>query len=98
MPNHFIRSKKTKRVRGTIDHLIYGVVIIGPMTNLPQLFQIWVKKNAGSVSVISWSSFALLSFVWLIYGIVHKEKPLILMNAALVIIQATIAISAFLYK
>ena len=78
--------------------MIYGVVIIGPLMNLPQLFQIWINKNAGSVSVITWFSFALFSFIWLAYGILHKEKPLIIMNSALVIIQFSIVAGALLYK
>jgi len=98
MPNHFLRKKKKNKIKGTVDHLIYGVVIIGPVMNLPQLLQIWIKKNAAGVSTISWASFALFSFIWLLYGIYHKEKPLIIMNSALIVIQGSIVISALLYK
>ena len=81
-----------------MDHLIYGVVIIGPIMNLPQLFQIWLKKNAQGVSAVSWASFALFSFIWLIYGLLHKDKPLIYMNTALIVIQIFIVTGALLYK
>jgi len=98
MPNHFLKKKNKKKIEGTVDHLIYGVVIIGPLMNLPQLFQIWIKKNAAGVSVISWASFALFSVIWMIYGIIHKEKPLIIMNTALIVIQGLIVAGILLYK
>jgi uncharacterized protein with PQ loop repeat len=96
MPNHFLKNKK--RIRGTVDHLVYGVVIIGPMMNLPQLFQIWINKSAKNISIITWASFALFSFIWLLYGLVHKEKPLIIMNLSLILIQGSIVTGALLYK
>jgi len=65
--------------------------------NLPQLFKIWLHKDASGVSFISWMSFSVFSLIWLMYGILHKDKPIILMNLALVVIQALIATGAFLY-
>ncbi|MCX6762259.1 MAG: SemiSWEET family transporter [Candidatus Moranbacteria bacterium] len=98
MPNHFLKKKNKKRIRGTVDHLVYGVVIVGPMMNLPQLFQIRINKSAKNISIITWASFALFSFIWLLYGLVHKEKPLIIMNSALILIQGLIVAGALFYK
>lgn len=42
-------------------------------------------------------SFSIISVIWLGYGIVHRDRPIILMNFALMIIQALIAIGTLLY-
>ncbi len=86
---------KLKRI---FDKIIYGAVIIGPIMNLPQLFKIWFYKNATGVSFVSWISFSIISIIWLVYGILHKEKPIIMMNSALMIVQAFIAVGALIYS
>ena len=85
---------KLKRV---YDKIIYVAVIAGPIINFPQLFKIWIYKNAAGVSFISWIGFSIISLLWLIYGILHKDKPILFMNSALIIIQALIAIGTILY-
>lgn len=65
--------------------------------NLPQLFKIWLQKDATGVSFISWASFSIFSLAWLVYGILHREKPIIFMNLLLMVIQALIATGVILY-
>lgn len=86
-----------EKFRNFYDKLIYFVAFATPITNLPQLFEVWYSKSAQGVSFISWTMFAVISVTWLIYGIIHKEKPIIFMNALLIIVQSLIAIGAFVY-
>ncbi|MFH1801268.1 MAG: SemiSWEET family transporter [archaeon] len=86
---------KLKRI---FDKIIYIAVILGPIMNLPQLYKIWHYKEAAGVSFISWASFSVGSATWLLYGLLHKDKPILIMNSFLIIIQVLIAIGAFLYK
>lgn len=90
----FPHPDKAKRL---FDKFIYAVVILGPIMNLPQLLRIWLQKNASGVSLVSWASFSVFSLIWLCYGIIHKEKPIIFMNFALMIMQALIAVGVILY-
>ena len=84
-------------LKRAFDKIIYIAAMLGPIMNLPQLLRIWIEKNATGVSFISWTGFSVISVVWLIYGILHKEKPIIFMNAALMVIQALIAYGTLLY-
>jgi uncharacterized protein with PQ loop repeat len=86
-----------KRVKRVYDNVIYVAVILAPIMNLPQLWKIWSEKEAAGVSVVSWVAFSFISVMWLIYGILHKERPVILMNIALIFLQLTIAFGAYLY-
>ena len=79
------------------DKFIYLVVIIAPIANIPQLLRVWVDKDASGVSSLSWFLFSGISITWLIYGILHKDKHILLMNTALMIMQALIAIGAMFY-
>lgn len=85
------------KVKRAFDGVIYVAAFLAPIMHFPQLFKIWTSHNASGVSLISWASFSVFSLTWLIYGILHKEKPLIVMNSALMIIQALIAGGVVLY-
>ena len=71
-----ISSKNTKSIR-VIDRFIFVVGALGPIMTIPQLYEIWVHKDARGVSLISWSSYFIFSIFWIIYGIVHKEKVIV---------------------
>ena len=86
-----------ENIKKTFDRLIYVVVILGPIMNLPQLFKVWFHKDASGVSFVSWMSFSIFSIIWMAYGVVHKEKPIMLMNFFLAIIQALIAAGVLMY-
>lgn len=85
------------KLKRYFDEAIYVVAILGPVTNIPQFLKVWIYKDASGVSLISWTGFSILSVVWLVYGILHKEKPIIITNIFLIWINAAIALGAFLY-
>jgi uncharacterized protein with PQ loop repeat len=80
-----------------LDRATYVVAFLGPISTLPQLYTIFVNHTAAGVSPISWGLYTIFNFVWLTYGIVHKEK-LILFNSVLwIIIDALVTIGALIY-
>lgn len=79
------------------DRLIYVAVVMGPAMTLPQVWKIFSSKSAASVSVLTWGSYAIVAAFWLIYGILHKEKPVIIVNAMLIVLQIAIVVGALLY-
>ena len=85
---------KFKRI---IDKIIYIAAFAGPIMTIPQVIGIWVGKNSSGVSVISWISYAILSSIWLIYGIVHKEKPIIISSIIWIILDIFIVVGVILY-
>jgi len=76
-----------------IDKLVYLSAIILPLINIPQLYQIWSAKDVAGVSLVSWTGFSIFSMIWITYGILHKEKPIIFLNGGLFIVQLLIVIS-----
>jgi len=55
-------------------------VVTGSMTFVPQVYQAWVTKSVGDLSI--WMILILLLNVsiWLVYGITGKDRPMILAN------------------
>jgi MtN3 and saliva related transmembrane protein len=68
-------------------------VVTGSMTFVPQVYQAWVTRSVGDLSI--WMILILLLNVsiWLVYGITGKDKPMILAN--LIIITLSLAMLYF---
>ena len=94
---HKKRKKKTK-VQIYIDKIVYVLAILVPILTLPQLFKIWVNQTAQGVSLTSWATYLIASIVWLIYGVIHKAKPLIIMYILWIIIDLVIVIGIIMYS
>ena len=62
------------------------------MMAIPQIWEIYVMHNTAGVSVLTWGMMATFNIPWLIYGIVHKAKPLIVAYSLWFIVNSTITI------
>lgn len=65
---------------------------IEPIATIPQILEIWQHKNIEGVSMLTWFFYMLTSCVWLIYGIIRKDKPLIVSGVLWVASQGLVVI------
>jgi len=80
-----------------LDKIIYVVGVLGPIMTIPQVLKIWVDKDASGVSGISWFSFLIFAVIWIVYGVVHKEKPIIFTYSLWVLLDIFIIIGIIMY-
>ncbi|MBI4193123.1 MAG: hypothetical protein HY536_00670 [Candidatus Colwellbacteria bacterium] len=97
-PKHLEPYPSPNALKRNIDRLVYIAGIAGPVMALPQLWTIWVHKNVAGLSLFTWASFAGLSAVWLLYGILHDEKPIILAQLLWVVLHLSVVVSIILYR
>ncbi len=90
----FPSKNKLKRF---IDKSVYVVGAFGLLMTLPQITLIWIDKNAAGVSAGSWAAFMIVATFWLFYGILHKEKPIIVVNSVNIVLNAVIVVGTLLY-
>jgi len=94
--HHVIKRSQAKRntshIINLIDRMAYIMGAITVLVNIPQLISVWTSPDTQGVSLISWIGFSLGSLFWIAYGVLHKEKPIIAINTALVMIQGLIVV------
>jgi uncharacterized protein with PQ loop repeat len=81
-----------------LDQLLVGVAIIAPLMVIPQIYMIISTKSAIGVSPLTWGLFALFNIPWLVYGIVHKEKPIIIGYILWLLVNSTVVILTLIYS
>lgn len=90
-----VRSKFAFR---TVDALAYAVSFLSLLFTLDQVRIIWVEHSAEGVSLISWAFYTLSAFVWLCYGLIHKDRVLTVTNFLWVAFSLFIVVGVALYN
>ena len=100
------RSKKSKvqhqfpsknKWVSKLDNICLVFSVIMPLTTAPQIYKIFVEKTAAGLSLSSWVLYCIAVIPFLLYGIVHKEKPIIVLNALWLIAQIIIIAGILIY-
>lgn len=64
---------------------------------VPQVARIWRTRRAEDISLPAFSIFAAGVFLWLVYGILREDLPIILANAITFLLAASVlALTIFL--
>lgn len=87
-PNRWVRS---------LDSLVIVLGFLNGVATIPQVLKVWVEKDASGLSLISWSYYSLFAVVLLLYGLVHREKPIIMTYAFGIILYTLIVVGIVLY-
>jgi uncharacterized protein with PQ loop repeat len=80
-----------------LDRMVIVVGVLGPAFALPQLYTIWTEHNAAGIAPLSWSMWALFNIPWILYGIAHKELPIITTYSFWLVINILIATGGIIY-
>ncbi|MDD3481008.1 MAG: PQ-loop domain-containing transporter [Patescibacteria group bacterium] len=83
--------------KNKFDRFVLIVSIFGPVTTLPQIYDIFSTQSAVGVSALTWILYTTLCLIWLTYGVIHKLKPVIVSNTLWVTLQSLIIIGAVIY-
>ena len=79
------------------DKIMIVIALINPLMAIPQILQIYNTKNAVGLSLFSWAGYTIFVVPWLIYGIIHKEKPLIIAFIMSLLFNMVILLGVILY-
>lgn len=80
-----------------LDKLTFIVGVIGPFTVLPQIYSIFSTKSAAGVSLVTWTLIFIVTFPWILYGVAHKEKNIIVSFILWEVVNLTVVIGVLLY-
>ena len=89
------KAKKTKLL--LVDRLTLFAAILEPLFTLPQVVKIFQFHDSTGVSILTWLGFDVLSLVWLWYGVMHREKLILVYQGLFFLFQSLIIIGGIIY-
>lgn len=92
-------AKKSRHIYSDtfIDKAVYVAAFVEPASTIPQVVTIYTQKTAAGISMISWVAYLTFSILWLWYGIVHKQKALIVAYVLFATTEVLVLFGALLY-
>lgn len=101
-----VRKRATKKlepypspdaVKGFLDRVMPVVALAGPAAMLPQLFQIFETSDVSGLSLATWIIWTVLSVLWIFYGIIHKDVPIVLAQSLYIILHLIIIFAIIIF-
>jgi uncharacterized protein with PQ loop repeat len=80
-----------------LDRIAIVAGIIGPLMTLPQIYQIYNFHSASGVSALSWIAFGLLDIPFILYGIAHRDRLILMTYILWCTANFTVGIGAIIY-
>ena len=98
-PHHHIHQRKlnnsypaTTTFKKILDKWIYVVGIFGPMMTIPQIKTVRIDGITDGVSLWTRGGYIVFTCIWILYGIVHREKPIIFTQTLWCIVYSLVVI------
>src|SRR5580693_9302406 len=102
MRHKYERTQRSQKQRKSsyivfLDKLTFVVGVIGPFTVLPQIYSIFSTKSAAGVSLTTWALIFIVTFPWILYGVAHKDKSIIVSFSLWEVVNLTVVVGVLLY-
>ncbi len=90
---HHLRFR-AKQQRKIADRLTLLAAIGGPLFTLPQAVKAFAPENGSAIALSTWIAYNVLSVVWIYYGVVHKERLIIVTQSLYMVVQTMVIVGA----
>ena len=66
------------RIGKKLEPVMLFMGLVSPIATLPQLYKLYFShtQHVHGLSLTTWSMYAMISFLWFIYGLYHKNPTI----------------------
>ena len=80
-----------------VDLIGYFATAILAYAYVPQAIQVWRTKQVRDISLQTFIILASTSVLWIVYGYLKQDYPIMLVNVLLILVQASIVMCKLKY-
>ncbi len=81
-----------------LDKSIYVIGVLGPLFGSIQAYKIFSQKSAEAVSMSMFAFSAFADIWWLLYGVAHKDIPIVVVNTLWLIVNLLVVAGILIYS
>lgn len=63
-----------------VDKAVVAIGLIYPLAMMPQLYNVWALDRTAGLSGITYGIGLAAALAWTLYGLIHREKPIWMIN------------------
>jgi uncharacterized protein with PQ loop repeat len=80
-----------------LEKVLRGLSVFTMLMTVPQVLTIWIGRDAGGVSLVSWVSYLVSACLWFVYGLQKHDKTIYLACVGWVLLDAAIVIGVIVH-
>ena len=73
-----------------LEKVLRGLSVFTMLMTVPQVATVWIGRDAGGVSLVSWLSYLVAACLWFVYGLQKRDKTIYLACIGWVVLDAAI--------
>jgi MtN3 and saliva related transmembrane protein len=85
--------------KSKFDELMVVAGIISPLATIPQIIKLYAThtQHASGQSLITWTVYTVISFLWVIYGVMNRQLPILIGNALGTIVYSIVVMGILIH-
>jgi uncharacterized protein with PQ loop repeat len=81
-----------------LEKILRALSAITMLMTVPQVLTIWIGRNAGGVSLVSWVAYLISAGLWFIYGLQKGDKTIYLACIGWILLDAAIVAGVIVHR
>ena len=81
-----------------LEKLLRALSVVTMLMTVPQVWSVWVDRETGGVSVLTWLTYTFSAIVWFIYGLQKRDKTIYLACIGWIILDLAIVLGVLVRR
>ena len=81
-----------------LEKFLRVLSVVTMLMTVPQVLAVWVGRDAGGVSLLSWGAYLFSACLWFIYGLQKRDKTIYLACIGWIALDALIIIGVVIHR
>ncbi len=95
---HLNKQRKSNKAKPKlIDRAVYFAAITEPALVVPQIIRIFSDQDASGVSLGTWVGFEVMTMIWVLYSIEHRQKMVFISSTLFMVVQGLVIIGGLMH-
>jgi uncharacterized protein with PQ loop repeat len=81
-----------------LEKFLRVLSVVTMLMTVPQVLAVWVGRDAGGVSLLSWGAYLFSACLWFVYGLRKHDKTIYLACIGWIVLDAAIVIGVIVNR
>ena len=81
-----------------LERFLRFLSVVTMLMTVPQVVAVWVGRDAGGVSLLSWAAYLFSACLWFVYGIQKRDKTIYLACIGWIALDAAIIVGVIVHR
>jgi uncharacterized protein with PQ loop repeat len=91
-------SPDEKALGSSVEGVLPYLSALTMVMTVPQIWSIWVLRDAAGVSLLSWGTYLIAASLWFVHGVQKRDKTIYVACVGWALLDAAVVLGILLYR